>query len=615
MTLDQLDLLLSQVQKPARYTAGEMGAVVKQLTPGMLRYAFCFPDLYEVGMSHLGMKILYGHANRRDDVWCERVFSPDVDMQTAMQEMGVPLFALESLDPVRDFDLIGFTLQYEMCYTEVLNMLCLAGLPLRAAQRSAPFPLVVVGGPCASNPEPLADFVDLVSLGEGEEVSDELFDLLLQAKAAGWSKPEILRRAAQIEGIYVPSLYEAVYHEDGTLRETRPLPGSGAPATVKKRVVADLDGMYFPEQFVVPFLDIVHDRAVVELFRGCNRGCRFCQAGFLYRPIREKSSETVAKQARALIGSTGYDELGLSSLSTSDYCGLEPLLDSLLDWTEQAHVNLSLPSLRIDNFSESLLQKVTRVRKSGLTFAPEAGTQRLRDVINKNITEQNVLETCRTAFMNGYTTVKLYFMMGLPTETDDDIRGIIALAQKVVDLFYALPERPKGKGVTVNVSVASFVPKPYTPFEFEPQDTTERLREKQKLLLDTVRSRKISISYHDSATSVLEAALARGDRRLGAVIEGAFLRGSRLDSWEEHFLPAAWDEAFAEAGLTPAFYAQRRRPYDEVFAWDHLDYGVTKAFFVREHQKAMQADTTPSCFVRCNGCGAQRLTGGVCKCL
>lgn len=607
---NQMEKLLAKVQKPGRYTGGELNSVVKDLSKIEIRYAFCFPDTYEIGMSHLGMKILYSLVNERDDAWCERVFAPWIDMEEQLRENNVPLFALESGDPLIAFDMIGFTLQYEMSYSNVLNMLDLAGIPVRAEDRESLTPLIVAGGPCVCNAEPLTDFIDLFMPGEGEEVTNDVIDLLKIAKRENWSKSEFLKKAAQIEGVYIPSLYTVDYNEDGTVKSVTP--HDGAPAKVKKRIISDLDSVYYPEKFVVPFVEAVHDRAVGEIFRGCIRGCRFCQAGFIYRPIREKSAEVINKQCKSLCDTSGYDEISLCSLSTSDYSELETLLPKLIDWTQEEEINVALPSLRVDNFSDELMEQLKRVRRSGLTFAPEAGTQRLRDAINKNVTEDEVLVTCRKAFSGGWTSVKLYFMLGLPTETMDDVAGIAELAQKVVDEFYANPNKPKGKGVTVSISVASFVPKPFTPFQWEPQDTREMLVEKQNHLKESVHTRKINVSCHENHTSYLEGVFARGDRRLGKVLECAWRKGCRFDGWDDQFRYDLWMEAFEECGVDPHFYANRRRSFDEVLPWDHMDYGIRKEFLIKENNLAHQSITTPNCREKCNACGANKLNGGKC---
>lgn len=610
MDNEKLERLLCTVQKPGRYSGGELNSVVKEKSSELVRFAFCFPDTYEVGMSHLGMKILYSQFNTHDDIWCERVFAPWIDFERVMKDESLPLFALESRDPLSDFDIIGFTLQYELSYTNVLNMLELGGIPIRAEDRTELSPLVVAGGPCTCNAEPLADFIDLFFLGEGEEADLEVIELYRKFRAVGGSKKDFLREAAKIEGVYVPSLYDIAYNSDGTVAAITPL--DGAPATVKKRICKNLDEVYYPDKFVVPYIEIVHDRAVQEIFRGCIRGCRFCQAGYIYRPVREKSAEVINRQARALCESTGYDELSISSLSTSDYTQLEKMLEEMLEWTEEKKVSLSLPSLRIDNFSPELLEKVSRLRKSGLTFAPEAGTQRLRDVINKNVTEEEILRTCRTAFEGGYTQVKLYFMLGLPTESDDDLKGIAELGQKIVDAYYATPNRPKGRAVNVGISVSSFVPKPFTPFQFEPQITREEIVRRQKYLRECLTTGKISLSWHGNETSFLEGALARGDRRVGKVIEAAYRKGCRFDSWDECFELERWLEAFEECGIDPAFYANRTRSFDEIMPWEHLDYGITKKFLICQNELAHKAVTTPNCREQCAGCGAAVFGEGVC---
>ncbi len=610
MNEKRFEQLLLSVQKPGRYSGGEIGSVMKDKKDIAVRFAFCFPDTYEIGMSHLGMKILYSIFNERDDIWCERVFAPWIDFEKVMRDNDIPLFALESRDYIKDFDFIGFTLQYELSYTNVLAMLDLAGVPLLSKDRPDLSPIICAGGPCTCNAEPLADFVDIFFLGEGEQSDLEVMDLYKKYKQSGGSKQDFLLEAAKIEGVYVPSLYDIAYNDDGTVKSITAK--NGAPATVRKRIEEDLDKTYYPDNLVIPYIEAVHDRVTQEIFRGCIRGCRFCQAGYIYRPVREKSVETINAQAKALCKNTGYDEISLSSLSTSDYTKIEPLLDTLLDWTTAENIGLALPSLRIDNFSDELLKKINSVRKSGLTFAPEAGTQRLRDVINKNITEDEILTSCKTAFAGGYTAVKLYFMMGLPTETDEDIVGIANLAQKIVDLYYDMPVRPKGKAVSVTISVANFVPKPFTPFEFEPQITREEMMRRQALLKENIKSRKITFNYHENKTSFLEGVFARGDRRLGAVIKSAYEKGCHFDSWDECFDLDKWMQSFEDCGIDPMFYVNRTRPYDELFPWDHLDYCVTKDFLIRENKLSKDAITTANCRQKCAGCGANVFGKGVC---
>ena len=596
--------ILPTVQKPARYTGGEWGEIKKNLQETRVRVAFCFPDTYEIGMSNVGMRILYGVMNEMDGVWCERVFAPWGDMEEAMRKHNLPLWALESQSPVKDFDMIAFTIGYEMAYSNILNMLNLAGVPLHSRDRHDLKNIVFAGGVCAFNPEPLADYIDFFSLGEGEDITVEIVSLYDRAKQEGWSKDAFLHAVAKIPGVYVPSFYRHAYHEDGTLAAIVPL--NGAPETVTKRIIEDLDKAYYPTKMIVPSTEIVHDRANLEVFRGCIRGCRFCQAGFSCRPVRKKSPEVLYRQAVEMLEDSGNNEITISSLSTSDYRGLKELTDQMIPYCHEQKVNLSVPSLRADNFSRELMEKLQTVRKSGLTFAPEAGTQRLRDVINKNLTEDEILNTCAQAFSGGWNNVKLYFMLGLPTETDEDVLGIAELVYKVIQTWKANASNKK-RGLRVHVATAYFVPKPHTPFQWEQQITPQEYLRRCKLLKSHFYSKSIEYDYHSPDLSRLEAVFARGDRRLGPVIENAVNRGARLDGWDEYFNYAKWFDAFQECGIDADFYTTRGYGEDEILPWDTIDVGVSKKFLKLERKRAYGETVTPDCRHGCAGCGANCL--------
>ncbi len=601
--------LLKSVSRPGRYSGGEMGQVIKDKNNVKLRWAFCFPDTYEIGMSNLGMKILYGCLNEMDSVWCERVFAPWHDMEDKMRENGYKLYALESKDEISSFDIVSFTLQYELCYSNVLNMLDLAGIPLLSCERDDSYPIIVGGGPCAYNSEPVADFFDIFSIGEGEEALCELAQLYIDMKEQGtYDKKTFLHQAAKLEGFYVPSLYTVEYNSDNTIKSYSAV-YDDIPVKIKKRIIKDLDKVYFPIDSYMPYIETVQDRITLEVYRGCIRGCRFCQAGMIYRPIREKSPEVLCEQAKKIYEKTGYDEISLCCLSISDYSHVDKLTDMLLEWTDDEMVSLSLPSLRVDSFTKELMDKVSSVRTGGITFAPEAGTQRMRDVINKCVTEDDLIRAVNVAFSAKKTSVKLYFMDGLPTETSDDIEGIATLAKHVLDAFYQNPERNRQKPPQVTISVACFIPKPFTPFQWEAQDTVEMLDEKQEYLKECITDRKIRYNYHDKKVSRLEAVFARGSRLLTPVLLEAHKLGIKFDAWDECFDYERWMQAFETCGIDPSFYANREIPEDEVLPWDIIDCGVTKKFLLNERHRAYGEKTTENCRLKCKGCGASSFGG------
>lgn len=607
-----LDKTLKKVEKPARYIGSELNSVLKDLSKVDTRFLFAFPDIYDVGMSHLGLHILYNLLNDEENIYCERAFTPWVDMESEMRKNNIPLYSLETKTPIDEFDFIGFTLQYEMSYTNILNMLSLGNIPILSKERNESHPFIIAGGPCVYNPEPLADVIDFFVIGESEELILEILKLHSRWKVENKSKKDFLEMICSIEGVYVPSFYDVTYNEDGTLKEMIPLKKS-YPKKIKKRIISDLNEAYFPKKLIVPFIEVVHDRIMLEIFRGCTRGCRFCQAGMIYRPIRERSVENLVDIAKLLVETTGHDEISLSSLSTSDYSNLEELAKRLINEFKDKKVGLSLPSLRLDSFSLETIEEIQKVRKTGLTFAPEAGTQRLRDVINKGINEDDLINTTREAFKLGWSTVKLYFMIGLPSETMEDVLGIKELGYKVKDLFFAMPREERKGNLKVTVSASCFVPKPFTPFQWFAQNSIDDFKEKQILLKKSIRDKKVTFNTHDSQISFLEAVFARGDRKVCSALIKAFEKGCKFDGWGELFKYEKWLEAFNECDVDLSFYANRERDYEEVLPWDFIDTGVTKEFLIKENEKAKSGELTKDCRESCTGCGVnQRFTGGVC---